>query len=262
MNSFSDWAKDARLKGLVLAVLLLAALALGAYTYFTLKQSKYIYMGPTTISVRGVGEVARVPDVAMFTFGVRAEAVDPAAAQSESAESMNTIVAYLKENGIAETDIKTVNYSLSPRYEYSQAICTGGFCPPGRQELVGYTVDQMIEVKVRDTAKAGSLIAGVGERGATNVGSLQFTIDDDTEVKAEARKKAVEQAKQKAEELAETLDVKLVRMTGFWEEEGGGYPMYDRGYGGAAMESAMVAPAVPTGENTVNVVVNLTYEIR
>jgi len=261
-TSFNDWAGDSKLKGLVLIVLLLAAVALVAYTYLTLREGRYIYSGPTVISVRGEGEATRIPDIATFSFSVEATAADPAAAQGQSAESLNAIVAHLAERGIEERDIKTTAYNLSPRYEYSQAPCQAGFCPPGRSELVGYTVNQMVEVRVRDTAIAGELIAGVGERGATNVSGLSFTMDDDSEAKAEARAAAVEDAKEKAKQLAGTLDVRIVRMTGFWEEEGGGYPMYDRGYGGEMMESAAVNPAVPAGENTVRSVVNISYEIR
>jgi len=262
--SFSEWAGDSRLKNLVLIVLLLVAAGLVAYTYLAVKQARYVYSGPTTVSVRGVGEVTRIPDIATFSFGVLAEAKDPTTAQTQSAERANAIIAYLSEQGIADVDVKTTSYNLSPKYEYIQGQCQGNFCAPGRQNLVGYTVNQMMTVKVRNTETAGTLIGGVGERGATNVSSIQFTVDDDSEAKAEARAEAVADAKAKAKELAKTLDVRLVKLVGFWEEEGGGYPMYyDKGYGGDAMMSeASVAPSLPSGENTVMSAVNLTYEIR
>lgn len=261
-DSFSSWAGSRLLKNLVLAGIAFAVLALGAYTYFTLKQARYIYSGPTTISVRGVGEATRIPDIATFSFGVEAQAEEPSAAQSQSAESLNAIVAFLEEQGIEKSDIKTTAYNLYPRYEYLQAACSGGFCPSGRQELAGYVASQTVEVKVRDTAAAGALIAGAGERGATNVSGVQFTVDDETEAKAEARAQAIEKARAQAKELAKALDARIVRLVGFWEEEGS-YPMYERAYGGAMMdEAASVAPSLPTGENTVTATVNLTYEIR
>lgn len=267
--SFQEWAGDRRLKGLVLLVLALAAVALLSYTYLSVKQGKYVNnYGPTTISVRGVGAVTKIPDVATFSFTVHAEEKDPASAQKVAAEASNAIIAYLKENGIADIDIKTLNYNLSPRYDYSaDVLCAESgtrFCPPGLQVIDGYNVDQTVQVKVRDTSKAGDLITGVGERGATDISGLAFTIDDDSNAKAEARAKAVADAKGKAKQLADTLGVRLVRLSGFYEEEGGGpYPMYDKAYGGDMMVgSAPVAPNVPVGENTIIATVNLTYEIR
>ena len=261
-NSFGEWGADKRLKGLVFVVLSLVAVALIAYTYLTIREGRYVYSGPTTISVRGVGEVTRIPDIATFSFAVEATAGEPNDAQNQSATAVNAIIAYLKEAGVEEKDVKTTSYNLSPKYEYSQRPCLGGICPGGESKLVGYTVNQMIEVKVRDTKEAGNLISGVGERGATNVSSVQFTVDDDADAKAEARAEAVRDAEEKAKTLADTLGVRIVRLTGFWEEEGGGYPMYDKAYGGAMDSEMSVSPSLPAGENTVQSVVNLNYEIR
>lgn len=262
MTSFSDWAGDTTFRRVVIGVLVLVGVALAAYTYLTIKEAKYIYSGPTVISVRGVAEVTQVPDIATFTFSVNAEAETPAGAQERSAEAMNDILAYLSEEGIPERDVKTTSYNLSPRYEYRQEPCVAGACPPGRQVLAGYTAFQTVEVKARDTEMAGSLIAGVGERGATNVSGLHFTAEDDTAAKAEARTQAVADAKEKARQIADTLGVRLVRLTGFWEEDGQ-YPMYyGRGGDGMGMMEASFAPDLPVGENTIMSVVNLSYEIR
>ncbi len=282
--SFHEWATDRRLKGLVLLVLALAALALLSYTYLSIRQAKYAdnAYGPTTISVRGEGEVVVVPDIAMFSFGVHIDDADSMTAQKRAAEATNAIIAYLKENGVAEADIKTLNYNLSPRYKTEPEPPYMPYDTPvmeeimpiaydyGIGEIIGYTVYQSVQVKVRDTARAGELIAGVGKyeatsagHGATDISGLEFTIDDDTNVKAEARAKAIANAKEKARQLADTLGVRLVRLTGFWEEEGGYYPMYEKGYGGDMMsEPRVISPDVPMGENTITSRVDLTYEIR
>lgn len=259
--SFHDWAGDKRLKGLVLLVLALGAIALASYTYLSIKSGKYIYSGPTTISVRGVGEVTIKPNIASFSFNVHTEAVEPAAAQARSAEVSNAVIAYLKEHGVAEADIKTLSYNLSPRYRPASASMTMPVNPFIPQDIIGYTIDQYVKVKVRDTNNAGALIAGVGERGATDVSGLEFTIDDDTNAKAEARAKAVADAKEKAQQLADALGVRLVRLSGFWEDEGY-YPMEEK-YGREIMvDDALIAPDLPIGENTITLVVNLSYEIR
>lgn len=264
MNGFSSWAGDNKLKALVFIVLALAAAALAAYTYYTIKQSRYTFTGPNTVSVMGKGEIFARPDIATFSFSVMAEAQDAAAAQSQSAEKINAIMAHLREQGIEERDITTLWYNLSPRYEYIQAPCTQFSCPPGRQNMVGFTANQSIEVKVRDTEKASELIAGIGELGATDVSGISFTVDDVEALQRDAREAAIADAKANAERLAEDLDVRLVRLINFWEDTS---PYYGYGKGGDMMESsaydmAAVAPELPMGESTVTSNITLVYEIR
>ncbi len=254
------------LRGPIILTLIMAMLALGAYTYKAFSEGRYTYDMPVTLSVTGEGEVFAKPDIATFSFGVRKEGADATAAQNASAESLNAIVEALKGMGVAEKDIKTIGYYLNPKYEYEQQPCMfGQYCPPGEQKLKGYEVSQTIEIKVRDTSKAGELISKVGELGATDISGLAFTIDDEDALKAEARKLAIAEADEKIKTLSKDLNVRVVRMTNFWEEEGG-YPMYD-GYGGAMMDRAMssesaMAPTVPTGENTITVRVNVMYEVK
>jgi uncharacterized protein YggE len=181
---------------------------------------------------------------------------------------MNAVLAYLKEAGVDEKDVKTEYYNLTPRYEYPETICTQWGCPPRNDEpkLIGYQVSQSVSVKVRDTAKSGEIISGVGGKGATNVSSLSFTIDDEEALKTEARKLAILDAEKQAGELASNLKVEIVRMNGYWEEQSS--PSY-YGMGGGmeyskdmAMSLEQATPELPTGENTITVRVNVSYEIE
>lgn len=249
---------------LLTIILIGIIVALASYAYYTLKQSEGVYTGATTITVQGEGEIMAVPDIGEFSFSVLAEGVDASEAQTKSAESINAILAYLSEAGVDESDVKTDNYFLNPSYRYDTVPCTFGmYCPPSDPVIDGYEVSQTVTVKVRDLERAGELISGVGERGATNISSLRFTIDDETELKAQAREEAIVNAKEKADQLAEDLGVRIVRMTGFWEEQGSYYPMMEKAYGGMSMDSAeSVAPQMPTGENEIKSVVSITYEVK
>lgn len=253
----------------LLLVLALAGLiaAFGAYTYQTLKTAKYQYMGPTTINVRGEGEVMAKPDIGSFNFSVRAEGVDAAEAQAKSAEAINNILSYLKESGVEDKDVKTSNYNLYPTYDYGEdRVCAWGtYCPPADPVIDGYEVSQMVTVKVRNLDQSGDLISGVGSRGATDISGLTFTIDDESELQAQAREMAIADAKEKAKELADDLDVRIVRMVSFYEEQN--YPTPYYGYGAAEMslsrDMAMnAAPQMPTGESEITSAVNITYEIK
>lgn len=262
MDGKSFWGKE-YVQVLLTIILIGIIVALAAYAYYTLKQSEGVYTGAAVITVQGEGEILARPDIGEFSFSVMAEGETATAAQEQSAEAINTILAYLTEAGVAEADVKTENYYLNPKYRYEDAICTINYCPPSNPVIDGYEVSQTVVVKVRELERSGELISGVGERGATNISGLQFTIDDETVLKAQAREEAIAKAKEKAEQLADDLGVRIVRMTGFWEEQGGYYPMYDRGYGGDMVEqSASAAPQMPVGENTIRSTVSITYEVK
>lgn len=258
--------QEAYMRNIAAVVGIAAVVALGAYTYSAINQSNYMTEMPVTISVTGEGEVFAKPDIATISFAVNAKESDAAKAQSKSADSVNAIMGYLKEKGVAEKDIKTLGYNLSPWYENNPIVCTQWGCPSaGEPKLLGYEVTQTVEVKVRNTGDVGMLIGGVGELGATNVNGPTFTIDDDSVLKAQARDEAVAEAKAKAEKLAAQLGVRIVRMSSFWEDESMPFYGYGMGSGAEMMKaSADVAavPEIPTGENTITSRVNISYEVK
>ncbi|MBI2610590.1 SIMPL domain-containing protein [Candidatus Kaiserbacteria bacterium] len=253
----------------------MAATALGVLALFLLvgvvrefSELRYIGTGvpaTNTITVSGEGEVFAVPDTATFSVTVQEEAVEVKDAQDVATKKVNEIIAFLKGEGIEEKDIRTADYNVYPQYDYIQTVCRDGYCPPGRQELRGFQVSQTLTVKVRDTEKAGNLLSGVGELGASSVSGLSFTIDDEDALKREARGQAIEDARTKAAELAKQLNVRLVRIIGFSESEGGYPPIpyaYGRGGDMVAMEAKAIAPEIPVGENKIVSNVSVTYEIR
>lgn len=247
----------------VLALFLLAA------TAAEIKGLRFVGSGvaaTNTISVTGEGEVFAVPDIATFSVTVRETGKLVKDAQDAAAKKANDIISYLKEQGIEEKDIKTADYGVNPQYEWTRVACTQDvYCPPGKQILVGYQVSQTLSVKVRDTKKAGELLSGVGSRGASEVSGLTFEIDDEDKLKAEARDKAIKQAQEKAKVLAKSLGVSLVRVVGFYENEGL-LPYYAYGLGGSerAMDisSKSAPPEIPAGENKIVSNVSVTYEIK
>jgi hypothetical protein len=216
------------------------------------------------ITVSGDGEVFAVPDIAEFSFGIVEEGVDVKSAQDKATTKINAALAALKGLGIEEKDIKTSGFNAYPKYEFNQIYCITTPCPQGKQEIVGYEVNVNITVKVRDIDDAGKAIDVVTTAGATNVSGISFTIDDEDSLLRDARKQAIDEAKEKAEVLADDLGVRLGKIVSF-SENGGPYPIYYKteaalmadGRGGAAP-----APSLPTGENTISSSVTITYEIK
>ena len=247
-------------------MLLMAILALGSYAMLNFERINFLNPTPATIHVSGEGEVFAVPDIGQFSFSVNAQGADAMIAQEESGTKINAILTYLTEQGIEDKDVKTQNYNLNRRWKYEERVCpVGSYCPGGERVQDGFEVTQTVSIKVRDIDMAVAIIAGVGERGATNISSLNFTIDDEDALQAEARAEAITDAQVKAEILAEQLGVRLVRLVAYDEGNQNVYKSYaetrvmsfdsveDQSFGGAEL---------PVGEESVKSNVNITYEVK
>ena len=267
-------ATDLMRKAAVVALGMLALFLLVA-TVNELKSSAYIGSGisPTnTINVSGHGEVFAVPDTAQFSVTVQEKAKDVPTAQTAATNDANAIDAYLKSQGVDEKDIQTTDYSIDPQYEYQSASCplttssaTPIYCPPGKQVLTGYQVSETFTVKVRDTSKAGTLLSGVGSKGASQVSGLTFTVADQNAVDAQARDKAIADAQSKADALAKSLGVSLVRVVSFNENRNSPGPIYAKAMystASGAADMAVPAPSIQTGQNKYTDDVTITYEIQ
>ena len=239
-----------------------------------LKQISYIGSGVTptnVITVTGKGEIFVIPDTGSFSFSVVEDGATVKDAQDKASKKVNSIIDALKAMGIDEKDIKTIGYYSNPKYEYSNSTCPmmsnpNGViypCPSGKQVLTGYEVNQTISVKVRKTDDAGTALTKVGSLGASNISGIDFVIDDMDAVNSQARDKAIQDAKDKAEVLAKSLGVKLVRIVSF--NESGNYPVpyYSMGVMKAdAGSSESTPPQVPVGQNQIVSNVTITYEIK
>lgn len=255
-------------KGLTLA----GSVALGALTLFLIvglfHGGKGYDRNPNeqhTITVSGVGEVSAVPDVATFSFSIMESGKSVAEAQLKADPKIKEAIKYLKDNGVNEKEIRTDGYNVNPKYEYKQAVCTPYSCGPSSSTIVGYEVNQTITVKVKDVAKAGTLLGGVGSAGASNISGLSFTIDNEDGLKSQAREKAIEKARDQAKELAKQLGVRLGKVASFAEQSGGYYPMYyskDAMTSERAQAAPVANPEIPTGQNKITSNVTITYQIR
>ncbi|MFA5831161.1 MAG: SIMPL domain-containing protein [Candidatus Paceibacterota bacterium] len=271
-----ELCKNKRFANVLIILLLSGSLFLLGLFFNAAKQHSFIgrdIQALTTISVTGEGESFVTPDTAELSFSVSKDAKTYTVAQETTTENINKIVAYLKEMKIDEKDIKTTEYSVYPKYEYQKAVTCldynmNGYCPEGKQILVGYTVSQSVDLKIRkdNLDKVGAILVAIGEKGATNISGLTFTVDDKKTAEEEVRNKAILDAQEKAKVLAEKLGVSLTRVVNY--SEGGAMPYYDRAAGGMmktmslSAPEAAPAPSIPTGENKFTSTVTITYEIQ
>lgn len=210
-------------------------------------------------SVTGSGTVYAKADIANIQVGLKTSTSKTAAeATKESTEKMNKINGELKKLNIEEKDIKTSNYSLNPVYNWTNNR---------GQELIGYEVTQTLTLKIRDLSKIGEVIAKTTEQGANQIGSISFTIDDEYELKNQAREMAITKAKEKAELIAKQSGLKLGEVKGVYENASPVMSPIAYSNAKVMLESAdqaagLSAPEIQSGQNEVKVEVTLSYEVK
>lgn len=239
----------------------LAVMALGVMVYvFNYARSIDRTYPPRTFSAEGTVEIDTTPDIATFSAAVVTDGgQDVAALQEKNTEKMNAVNAFLKEQGIENKDLKTTQYSLNPRYSYP--TCSGGVCPPAT--IVGYTLTQTLQVKVRELGKLSTLLSGVVEQGANSVTDIRFVVDDDTAAKNEARKEAIAKAEEKAKSIAQAAGFRLGEVVNVYESADTPPLPYEGGMGGGLdMAKSAVAPTIEPGTQTAQVTMVLTYAIE
>lgn len=216
------------------------------------------------MTVSGTSEVYAKPDLALANFSVISESKTVAGAMTDNTDKMNAVIAFIKSKGVEDKDLKTASFYISPRYEwYDSTNCPLYYssCRQGERVLVGYDVNQSLQVKIRDLAKVGDIIEGATLAGANQMSDLQFTIENEDTLKEQARTQAILEAKTKAKTLAKDLGVKLVKIVSF--SENGVTPIY---YSAPKATEAMgmggAAPDIQTGENKISTTVSITYQIR
>ncbi len=252
---FPTWQDN---KPLALALLLAFAFLivfLMAKTTQALVQTRRIST-PTPIeyqiTIEGAGKVTGVPDIASISMGIESKSDTVAAAQQANTDGMNALINRIAALGIAKDDMQTANYSVYQNTTYDPD--TGVSAP------AGWTVSQQLTVKVRDTAKISEVLDTAGKNGATNVSGPNFTIDDPSSLKAQAREKALADATEKAAALAKTLGLRLAGVVGYSEYQDNGPVPY---FGAMAMDKSMTnaAPEILPGTNDVSLNVSVTYRI-
>lgn len=232
-----------------LPLLLAAALALPS-----LAQAQEPAAAPPRIHVTGEGEAAIAPDMAILNLAVLREAETARAALDANNEAMAAVIAAMEEAGIAERDLQTAGLSIQPRYVYPEN-------GQGEPRITGYQVVNTLTVRVRDLTSLGAIIDRSVTLGVNQGGDIVFTNDDPAAATSEARRRAVEDALQRARTLAEAAGVELGNIVQISEriEQSPPIPLARQ----AMRMEAAAADAVPiaTGENLYQVHVDVSFEL-
>lgn len=208
------------------------------------------------IRVTGSGEASISPDMAVLTLTVMREAESAREALDANNEAMAEVTAAMREAGIEDRDLRTSGLQINPRYNHPRPDSEDS-----EPRIVAYQVYNTLTVRVRDIDIVGEVLDRSVTLGVNQGGSIEFMNDDPSEVMDTARRRAVEDAMNRARTLADAAGVSLGPVISIAEQTQGQppRPMMARG-----MEMQMSDAAVPVepGENTYNVHVNVTFGIE
>jgi uncharacterized protein YggE len=207
------------------------------------------------IWVSGTGEVMAVPDVAILSLGIEAQATSVAEAQNQAAEAMAEVIEALKDQGVAEKDIQTQYFSIQRVTRWDDQKY--------EETVIGYRVTNMVTAKIRKVTEAGIVIDAVATAGGdyTRINSISFTVDDPSPYYEEAREKAVADAEAKAKLLAEVAGVKLGKPSYISESSYVPSPIYRQDLVEAAAEVPAPTTPITPGEMEITLTVQLAYAI-
>lgn len=240
-------------KGFILKVL--ALLLLAGIVVVSIIRDRIVSNQQWTVQVPGEGRIAYTPDVAKVTLGVQVDRVPNAEqAMKDLNSKIANIIKAVKDQGIADSEIQTQNYNLNPITDYIN----------GRPVTSGYSANEQLLVTIKDisdNARVGKIISAATGAGANQVNNIAFELSNMSQIKQEARIKAILDAKTKAQDLSQKTGVKFGKIVGWWENSP--MPMYDA-KGGVGMGGGVSpeAASVPSGSYEYVVEVNINYLVK
>ena len=155
-----------------------------------------------TITVTGTGVVTLPADQLTVRFLVRTSEWNVNYARDKNAETTTKVIAKIKEAGVLDNDITTVDYRITQDNSNSY---------PGK-----YTVVNYVQVLIRDIDNAGTVIDNAVANGANGLTSFSYSATENPNSVREARTLAVQNAQDAAAliagasgcKIAEVLDIR------------------------------------------------------
>ncbi len=200
------------------------------------------------VTVVGSGEVQGAPDTLTANVSIEAVAPDVTAAMNQTNERQRAVINALTASGIAADDISTTTVTLQPEYG-------------DRSVITGYRAGNAISVKIRKIDTASRALATIVDAGgnATRINSVNFSIEDDGKLVADARTRAFQDAKNRADQYAKLSGMSLGKVIAISEAPGGAVPLPTM----APLPAGAMADSVPLqpGQQTVGFSVTVVWEL-
>src|SRR6201999_3458233 len=188
--------------GLALRFALALGLTVGAVAACDSHSAK-VGDNPREVTVVGSGQVQGVPDTLTADVGIEFTAPDVTAAMNQTNDRQQAVINALVGAGLDRKDISTTTVTLQPQY--------GNPGPNGTATITGYRATNAIQVKIHPTDTASRMLALIVSTGgdATRITSVSFSIADDSQLVKDARARAFNDARNRADQYAQLSGLRL-----------------------------------------------------
>jgi uncharacterized protein YggE len=204
---------------------------------------------PRTVAVDGVGTVTGTPDRLSLSMGV--EVSDPTASGAlvHANQKTQTLIAAFTAAGVAKADIQTAWLNVWPRY-------TDG------TRTDGYEASNSLTITLRDVTRAGRVIDAAANAvgDGVTISGVAFGISDTSQLYAKARQLAVQQAHDRAAQLAQAAGLSVGGVVAIDESSSSGYVYPNSSASTAAASGGGTVPIEP-GSQQLEIDVHVTYQL-
>ncbi|SCX06320.1 SIMPL domain-containing protein [Mycolicibacterium fluoranthenivorans] len=205
---------------------------------------------PRQVTVVGSGKVQGTPDTLTVSASMEATAPDITAALNQTSQRQQAVITALGGAGVDKKDISTSQVSLQPQYNIDGST------------ISGYRASNSIEVKIRKIDTASNILSLIANTGgeATRINSINYSIEDDSQLVKDARTRAFNDAKDRADQYAQLSGLTLGKVISISETTGATPPPPPTPM---PMPRAAMAEAVPLepGQQTVGFSVTVVWEL-
>lgn len=200
------------------------------------------------------GKASGAPDLAIIFAGIEDNGADLTTVENSVNTKAKTLADAVKRLGVKSEDIQTTGYNVYPNFDYTVTP----------NKITGYRVATNYQIKIRDLTKVNDIVGSLTTAGANQVGGISFTFSDITQAKLQdqARKQAVDKAREKAESLAKAAGITLGKIINIAEDNENAItpqPLYATSLGAG---QKTVAPDIQTGSSDITTSVTISWEIR
>ena len=225
-------------------------LILAALWAFTLQAQEQKNLVPQ-ISVTGEGKIKIVPDQALVTVGFQNSGKDAKEVKTLNDEVVDKVIKFLKKSGVPATDYKTNNVSLNKRYDYEK-------------KKYNFQANQTLSITLKDLIKYDEIMMGLNDAGVNMIQGVEFKSSKMEEYERDARKKAILNAKQKAQDYASVLGQKVGKALLITDNSQIYYPqpMYKGNVMAMAVDGAAPRETLAVGELEINTNVSVTFALE
>jgi len=217
--------------------------------------------GKNSVNVQGLATVKAMPDVISVYFNIETTGNTSEEAKDANSLILDELITELLKQGFERKNIVTENYNIYPNYEWDK---------DGKQIDKGFKATHSIRVEIdsEDSDKLGSIIDAGANAGA-GISYINFELSQklQNQYKAEAMKLAAEDARIKAEAVAEGFNKEVGDLISTSVNDFGYYPwnVYSTRGMGVAEDYALAkveATNIQPGEKEVTASVSATFELK